>query len=77
MTEAQNVSGIRFYTRKAWNSANLNKNNNAKLAKVKLYSDKAYVTSDIITLTQSSDSIYCDAALKFNSEQITVSKYKD
>ena len=72
MTEAQNVSGIRFYTRKAWNSANLNKNNNAKSAKVKLYSDKAYVTSDIITLTQSSDSIYCDAALKFNSEQITV-----
>ncbi len=72
MTEAQNVSGIRFYTRKAWNSANLNKNNNAKSAKVTLYSGDAYVTSDIITLTQSSDSIYCDAALKFNSEQITV-----
>ena len=72
MTEAQNVSGIRFYTRKAWNSANLNKNNNAKTAKVTLYSGDAYVTSDIITLTQSSDSIYCDAALKFNSEQITV-----
>ena len=72
MTEAQNVSGIRFYTRKAWGSANLNKNNNAKSAKVTLYSGDAYVTSDIITLTQSSDSIYCDAALKFNSEQITV-----
>ena len=72
MTEAQNVSGIRFYTRKAWNSANLNKNNNAKSAKVTLYSGDAYVTSDIITLTQSSDIIYCDAALKFNSEQITV-----
>ena len=72
MTEAQNVSGIRFYTRKAWGSVNLNKNNNAKSAKVTLYSGDAYVTSDIITLTQSSDSIYCDAALKFNSEQITV-----
>ena len=72
MTEAQNVSGIRFYTRKAWDSANLNKNNNAKSAKVTLYSGDAYVTSDIITLTQSSDSIYCDAALRFNSEQITV-----
>ncbi len=72
MTEAQNVSGIRFYTRKAWGSANLNKNNNAKSAKVTLYSGDAYVTSDIITLTQSSDIIYCDAALKFNSEQITV-----
>ena len=72
MTEAQNVSGIRFYTRKAWNSANLNKNNNAKSAKVTLYSGDAYVTSDIITLTQSSDIIYCDAALKFNSEPITV-----
>ena len=72
MTEAQNVSGIRFYTRKAWDSVNLNKNNNAKSAKVTLYSGDAYVTSDIITLTQSSDSIYCDAALKFNSEQITV-----
>ena len=72
MTEAQNVSGIRFYTRKAWNSANLNKNNNAKSAKVTLYSGDAYVTSDIITLTPSSDIIYCDAALKFNSEPITV-----
>ena len=72
MTEAADVSGVRFYSRKAYNNTWYNRDANAKYAQFKLYSGDSYVVSDVITLAQSTDYSHTDAVMTFNSEAVTV-----